>query len=171
MQYKVRGVDRQTGKKLSPLVIEAENEEAALEYADRQGFRIEQIAEAGSSVWSHVDAKVFSHRPLTSGKRKPQVQDEGKYESLKYLSALYRLAASFIGFAACFAAIAGLFIFSSSPPTAIAVIVGSIIFGVLFVITLLASAEGIRLMIDIAANLREIRDRLPPIASSETAKG
>lgn len=87
-----------------------------------------------------------------------------KYPALAALAGWYRFLAVVSGLAAAagvtFGAILANQINGSAGP-GIVVMGGSVVWGVLSVVCLLALAEGIGLMRDVELTLREIRDRLP----------
>jgi uncharacterized membrane protein (DUF441 family) len=85
---------------------------------------------------------------------------------MEALARWYKVVAVVNGVAAACAAQTGLKILESNPGVGWGLVVGSAAWGLLSVITALAFAQGLWLIIDMEATLREIRDRLPPTRSS-----
>jgi hypothetical protein len=83
------------------------------------------------------------------------------YPALDGLLGWYRTLAVLNGVAAVILVIVGIATLGQQVRAALLLIVGGGVYGAVSVVTLLAAAEGIRLMIDVVANLRDIRDRLP----------
>jgi hypothetical protein len=155
MRYRVRGVDRQNGREVRPLIVEADTEDAALAEASRRGMLVHGVEQLPPAD------PLFSQ----SGQRQsapviPQ-SSQSKYPALDALSTSYIVVAFIICIAAIGGVWAGFEMNATHPTSGMPVIILSIIFGVLSVITSLACAEGIRLMVDVEETLRQIRDRLP----------
>jgi hypothetical protein len=91
------------------------------------------------------------------------------YPALDALTGWYRTLAVLNGVAAVVLVIVGVSISTQNGQGALLLIVGGALYGAVSVVTLLAAAEGIKLMIDVVANLRDIRDRLPPSPISDVS--
>lgn len=156
MQFRVIGVHRETGRTVKPLIVETDSEQTALEIATKAGMMVERIELIARNppapiVFTPVDDAIDSSK-----------QAHPRNASLLYLADWYgfvafiNLVASVIVVFVCL----GKFIDKNDP----SVLAFAIAFGIgaaTTILTLFALAEGIRLMIEVASTLREIRDRLP----------
>jgi hypothetical protein len=147
MQYRIKGVDRTTGKPSEPITVAAIDERSALAIAQGQGILPESCEVVRGPA----------HR--TS---EPRFSPESKYPALTTLAKCYQSLAIICGAVAAVTALGGLAVVGSENfGSALILVLVCIAWGLVSVITLLAISEGIRLMIDIEDVLRQIRERLP----------
>jgi hypothetical protein len=146
MRFRVRGVDRVSGRAVKPLVVEAPDERSALSAAAGAGMLVEGVE---------------ALPPPPPPPPPMPVAPTNKYPAMAVLAGWYRFLAVVCGIAAVAGVIAGLAAVEKNTGLGLALIAGSVVWGALAVVSLVALAEGIGLMTDIEATLRQIRDRLP----------
>jgi len=91
--------------------------------------------------------------PTMDPKDKLSYLSRSKYPALMALSTIYRIIAFVVGIAAIIAVVAGIFLIEQG---GIALILGGALSGILGVVTNLAIAEGIKVLIDIENNTRKL---------------
>ena len=149
--FRVKGPDLQTGRMREVTIVAATQDEA---------HRI--AAEAGVVTGTAHDAVTpAQHIQEQAALPAPAPTTPMKYPAMSVIVGCYRLLAVICGLAAAIGVVIGGITASNYAMIGVAVMIGSAVWGALTVVSLLALAEGISLMIDIEYALRQIRDRLP----------
>ena len=88
-----------------------------------------------------------------------------KYPAMAVLSGWYKSLAVVCALASIVGVGYGLTLIDRNGAVGFVIVIGTLVWGALTVVSLLAFAEGIRLMIDIELALRQIRDRITESAN------
>jgi len=150
MRYNVQGVDEATGKPRS-VVVEAESAGEAMTLARAEGVRPRSVAAESPTASA----------PAGGRPDWPPANARG-YPALRVLAVWYRIIAFLSAGVALVATIWGLRLMGD-PGTrelGVLVVLAAVVWGAVSFVTLLALAEGIQLALDMASDLKEIRDDL-----------
>jgi len=113
----------------------------------------------GWRLWHNFDLRDV---PETGPRMTPpaRAKPRGRYSALQVLAGWFTILAVVNGIAAAIGCIGGMVVLGRDKGSGAAMIITCLIGGAIAVITLLAFAEGIKLAIDVATDLRELRDRM-----------
>lgn len=172
MKFRARGVDRKTGAKLRPIIVEGIDERAAIAAANTAGMLVEGIDPLTPPEPIKVPAPLAAERPR---RFHPALGKFHKYASLSALANIYAvlgtLCAAVAGLGAIYGAMMILFgiwrVYAdlNNEGVAIAsygvvVLVACTVGGILVVVSLFAISEFIKLVLQVEETLQEICIRL-----------
>jgi hypothetical protein len=151
MEYRVQGLDEATGEQRE-IVVDADSAGEAMALARQEGLRAKSVA--------GVDETTKFHRRSSKGSERKQGSQTRPYPGLKRLASWYRFTAGVMVAVTLIGALVGVGATADNPVVGLLMLTTFSAAGLIGIISLLALAEGIEMAMDVAADLRDIRDRL-----------